>query len=71
MSEDHVIKVKVKYQGYISQKLAVLGALVFHKHILFTKGFFFRFYSVAKEKLFTDLCLTTIELRIFIRTKQF
>ena len=28
-------KVKVKYKGYISQKMAVLGALVFHKHILF------------------------------------
>ena len=27
-------KVKVKYQGYISQKMAVSGALVFHKHIL-------------------------------------
>ena len=27
-------KVKVKYQGHISQKMAVLGALVFHKHIL-------------------------------------
>ena len=28
-------KVKVEYQGYISQKMAVSGALVFHKHILF------------------------------------
>ena len=27
---------KVKYKGYISQKMAVMGALVFHKHILFT-----------------------------------
>ena len=27
-------KVKVKYKGYISQKMAVLGAFVFHKHIL-------------------------------------
>ena len=26
---------KVEYQGYISQKMAVSGALVFHKHILF------------------------------------
>ena len=31
-----MIKVKVEYQGYISQKMAVLRALVFHKHILFT-----------------------------------
>ena len=28
-------KVKVKYQGHISQKMGVSGALVFHKHILF------------------------------------
>ena len=38
-SEGHIIKVKVKYQGYISQKMAVLGALVFHKHILLTLNF--------------------------------
>ena len=30
-----IIKVKVEYQGYISQKMAVSEALVFHKHILF------------------------------------
>ena len=28
-------KVKVKYKGNISQKMAVLGVFVFHKHILF------------------------------------
>ena len=28
-------KVKVKYQGHVSQKMGVLGALVFHKHMLF------------------------------------
>ena len=28
-------KVKVKYQGHVSQKMSVSGALVFHKHILF------------------------------------
>ena len=28
-------KVKVKYQGHVSQKIGVSGALVFHKHILF------------------------------------
>ena len=27
-------KVKVKYKGYISQKMAFSGAFVFHKHIL-------------------------------------
>ena len=29
------MKVKVKYQGHVSQKMGVSGALVFHKHILF------------------------------------
>ena len=28
-------KVKLKYKGNISQKMAVLGVFVFHKHILF------------------------------------
>ena len=28
-------KVKVKYQGHVSQKMGVSGALVFHKQILF------------------------------------
>ena len=28
-------KVKVKFKGYISQKMAVSGAFMFHKHILF------------------------------------
>ena len=27
-------KVNVKYQGHVSQKMGVLGALEFHKHIL-------------------------------------
>ena len=27
-------KVKVKYKGFISQKMAVSGAFVFHKHTL-------------------------------------
>ena len=31
-------KVKVKYQCHVSQKMAVSGALVFHKHILFLHG---------------------------------
>ena len=31
-------KVLVKYQGRVSQKMGVLGALVFHKHILFISG---------------------------------
>ena len=31
-------KVKVKYQGHVSQKMGVSGALVCHKHILFQNG---------------------------------
>ena len=34
-------KVCVKYQGHVSQKMGVLGALVFHKHILFGVKFIF------------------------------
>ena len=49
-SEGH-IKVKVEYQGYISQKMAVSGALVFHKHILF----FFIFTVVLG-----DLCRAAV-----------
>ena len=32
-------KVKVKYQGLVSQKIGVSGAWVFHKHILFILGY--------------------------------
>ena len=38
------VKVKVEYQGYISQKIAISGALVFHKHILFNSNTFFFFF---------------------------
>ena len=55
-------KVKVKYKGYIPQKMAVSGAFVFHKHILFlltlseanptfsTLGQFKYIYSPSFEK---------------------
>ena len=33
-------KVKVKYKGYISQKMAISGAFVFHKHIVFHNVFY-------------------------------
>ena len=38
-------KIMVKYKGYISQKMAVSGAFVFHKHILF----FFNFDAIFIE----------------------
>ena len=31
-------KVKVKYKGYFSQKMAISGAFVFHKHILLSSA---------------------------------
>ena len=40
-------KVKVKYQGHVSQKVGVSGALVFHKHILV---FFVRLEGFEKQK---------------------
>ena len=39
-------KVKVKYQGHVSQKMGVSGALVFHKNILFFLG------ACLEDKLF-------------------
>ena len=41
-------KVKVKYQGHVSRKMAVLGALVFHKRILF---FLLYFQSLHPDDL--------------------
>ena len=38
-SDGHV---KVEYQGYIPQKMAISGAFMFHKHIL---GFFMKFFG--------------------------
>ena len=40
-------KVKVKYQGHVSQKMGVSGALVFHKHILL--NFYMRLSDVGSE----------------------
>ena len=45
-------KVKVKYQGHVSQKMGVLGALVFRKYILFIsclgyRKIFFRYFMVT------------------------
>ena len=43
-------KGKVKYQGHNSQKMAVSGALVFHKHILF--------YNVFEKAFFVKVIKT-------------
>ena len=43
-------KVKVKYQGHVSQKMGVSGALVFHKHILvFFYGIYFVVYKILSD----------------------
>ena len=52
-------KVKVKYQGHVSQKMDVSGALVFHKHI------WFPFFT----KLFT-FSLTNVRINVTNSTKQ-
>ena len=41
-------KVRVKYKGYISQKMAVSGAFMFRKHI------FFFFFFCLKVKMLSD-----------------
>ena len=43
-------KVKVKYKGYISQKMAVSGAFVFHKYVLF---FFLSFTGIELNHFVT------------------
>ena len=40
-------KVKVRYQGHFSQKMTVLGALVFQKHILFPRVTEFQKFSLV------------------------
>ena len=40
-------KVKVNYQGHVSQKMGISGALVFHKAILL-KAFFFSVGYIKK-----------------------
>ena len=49
-------KVKVKYKGYISQKMAISGAFVFYKHILFFPG---------KEDIDGRKCSSIIAVCIF------
>ena len=47
-------KVKVKYHGNVSQKIGVLGTLVFHKHIFFQWA---TIYSLSLTMWFMDICL--------------
>ena len=47
-------KVKVKYQGHVSQKMGVSGALGFHKHILLRMFWvlFCRIFQMLQEHNF-------------------
>ena len=42
-------KVRVKYQGHVSQKMGVSGALVFHKHILFSSANAFNLENIVSK----------------------
>ena len=44
-------KVNVKYQGHVSQKMGVSGALVFHKHILFLSSIAYKTYFDFGKKM--------------------
>ena len=48
-------KVKVKCKGYISQKMAVSGAFVFHKHILFSMFYLSAAYDYEVLKIFCQI----------------
>ena len=49
-------KVKVKYKGYISQKMAFLEAFMFHKYILFKM---FSMQSVSSNHLIATFQLSS------------
>ena len=53
-------KVKVKYQGHVSQKMSVSRALVFHKHILFFQNDFYPFR--VRNQLLAVFCLSSAKI---------
>ena len=57
-------KVKVKYEGHVSQKMGVLGALVFHKHILFVICLL-SLYTMAKAKEVIEMNLAMLDILCF------
>ena len=70
-------KVKVKYQGHVSHKMGVSGALVFHKHILFSLQCFQKTSSSAirtglfcnGSNLITPPCLQSFSINPFPHDK--
>ena len=57
-------KVKVKYQGLVSQKMGVSGALVFHKHILFIICLL-SLYTMAKAIEVIEMNLAMLDILCF------
>ena len=60
-------KVKVKYQGHVSQKMGVLGALVFHKHILVF--FLFVFFLNSDKSNILSLTLSNDKILALSKLK--
>ena len=56
--------VKVKYQGHVSQKMGVSGALVFHKHILFVICLL-SLYTMAKTNEVIEMNLAMLDILCF------
>ena len=57
-------KVKVKYQGHVSQKMGVSGALVFHIHILFVICLL-SLYTMAKANEVIEMNLAKLDILCF------
>ena len=57
-------KVKVKYQGHVSQKMGVSGALVFHKHILFVICLL-SLYTITKANEVIEMNLAMLDILCF------
>ena len=69
-------KVKVKYQGHVSQKMGVSGALVFHKHILFcikvcSLQYIYSCLCLFQPKLYTCELLDLVSSHYKLREKEY
>ena len=57
-------KVDVKYQGHVSQKMGVSGAVEFHKHILFVICLLSQ-YTIAKANEVIEMNLALLDILCF------
>ena len=55
-------KVKIKYKGYISQKMAVFGAFMFHEHILFLR--------ISKFNPLSSITLLILSKRLILHSSK-